>query len=328
MNRTALSLLLIMAHGLTLSAQTPLTEEPEFLRFGCGDLKFRCGAILSKVSVDARAVYLIPDEGWTADIFLVRHDFEKGWMQRVNEWGYNAFGYTAVGTGHADLPPDDDLKVLSEKNVYGVYQMGMACGPLLAIAHGVSAAYAIKGRSLDKGVCETLALIDPIPPQNVGEHPEFELAELKRSPEDLRAHLWKKWGIGPRYGKENPDSDIGAAGFEALMERYEPDQPAYWAAVQTGFEGDVDVIVTDHLVGLPVLIVGTPGRDREQRKREDALAAWLTEIGAVVDRMELADEGLKNVGGLPMAGDHANEVFDLILGWAERHRLPTTGSGK
>ena len=112
------TILLLLLWAFTTKAQTPLTEEPEFLRFGCGDIDVRCGAVMSKISVEVRAVYLIPDAGWTADLFLVRHDFEKGWINRVNEWGYNAFAYSAVGTGHADAPPTDDLKILSEQNVY------------------------------------------------------------------------------------------------------------------------------------------------------------------------------------------------------------------
>lgn len=308
--------LLMLTFTVTAHAQTPLTEEPELMRFGCGDLKWRCGAIMSKVSVNARAIYLVPDAGWTGDVFMARHDFAKGWVNRANEWGFNAFCYSAVGTGHADAPPSDDLYMLSKFNAHGVYQLGMACGPRLAIANGLGAAYAVKARTFDIMVCETLALIDPMPPQGVGTVPKFTLAGLRAEQEKLEDRLWVQWGIGPKPGQTYPDSDIGAEGFTRLLDRYERNHPPYWAAVQTGFDGDVRVRDASKLAGLPVLIVGTPRRSQEQRLREDELAQWLQKQGCKVDRIELEEVGLGNVGALPMLGDRADEVLDLIVKWS------------
>jgi hypothetical protein len=320
MMRLVLSLLLCAAGAA--AAQTPLTEEPEFMRFGCGDLKWRCGLMMSKVSNHARAVLLYPDAGWTGDVFLARHDFAKGWVRRVNEWGYNAFCYTAVGTGHADAPPSDDLYMLSKMNAHGSYQAGMACGPLLAIAHGLGAAYALKGRSFDPGACQTLALIDPMPPQGIGARPTFSIAGLRAEEQRLEERLWVHWGIGPKPGKTFADSDIGEAGYRRLLERYERSQPPYWAAIQTGFDGDVRIRDTSKLAGLPVLLVGTPRRSKEQRQREHELADWLQAQGCRVEQLELDEVGLGNVGGLPMVGDRADEVLDLIIEWSQRNQPP------
>ena len=323
MKRLATCILLGIA--LSATAQTPLTEEPEFLRFGCGDLQWRCGLMMSKVSNNARAVLLYPDEGWTGDAFLARHDFAPGWVRRVNEWGYNAFCYSAVGTGHAESPPSDDLYMLSKMNAHGAYQAGMACGPLLAIAHGMGAAYALKGRSFDSTVCQALALIDPIPPQGIGTPPKFTLAGLQAEQKRLEERLWVRWGIGPKLGKTFADSDIGEEGFHRLLERYERNQPAYWAAAQTGFDGDLRIRDASKLVGLPVLLVGTARRSKEQRARENDLADWLQEQGCLVEQIELDEVGLGNVGGVPMLGDRADEVLDLIIRWSQRHQPPASG---
>ena len=320
MKRLAYATLLALA--ATATAQTPLTSEPEFMRFGCGDLKWRCGLMMSKVDNNAQAVLFVPDAGWTGDVFMARHDFAPGWVRRANEWGYNAFCYSSVGTGHADVPPSDDLHMLSKMNTQGTYQASMACGPTLLVADGLGAAYVLKARTFDPSVCKVLALIDPMPPQGVGPTPKFTLAGLRAERERLDERLWVEWGIGPKSGKSYSDSDIGAEGYARLLERYERNQPAYWAAVQTGFDGDVRIRDASKLAGLPVLIVGTPRRSSEQRQREDALVKWLAAQGCAVEQIELDERDLGNVGGLPMVGDRANEVLDLIIRWSQGHQPP------
>jgi hypothetical protein len=320
MKRLALSWILAVVGAA--AAQTPLTEEPEFMRFGCGDLKWRCGMMMSKVSNHAQAILLYPDAGWTGDVFLARHDFAKGWVRRVNEWGYNAFCYSAVGTGHADAPPSDDLYMLSKMNAHGSYQAGVSCAPALAIAHGQSAAYALKGRTFDTRACQTLALIDPVPPPGVSPRPSLTIAGLRAEQERLEERLWVRWGIGPKSGKTFTDSDIGEAGYRRLLDRYERNQPPYWAALQTGFDGDVRIRDASNLAGLPVLLVGTPRRSKEQRQREQELADWLQAQGCRVELLELDEVGLGNVGGLPMVGDRADEVLDRIIQWSQRVQPP------
>jgi len=92
----------------------------------------------------------------------------------------------------------------------------------------------------------------------------------------------------------------------------------------TGFDGGLVVGSGVLLRGLSVLIVGTPGRDGEQRRREDDLIRWLREREVWVDRLELADLQLPGLSRLPMAGDHADLILDKILDWGLQHMPVST----
>jgi len=161
----------VLAAGAAL-AQVEGEPLPDgsFLRYGCGsDLKIRGGATLSLASKSYHGITFVPDFGWTGDLFLARHDLQKGWTHRAGEREYNAFCYTAVGTGLADPPGTDDLILLSEKNAEAVYQLAMSSQPDFLIAHGLGAAFALKARCLDKLVADVLVFIDPLNPQDIGD---------------------------------------------------------------------------------------------------------------------------------------------------------------
>jgi len=314
---------LVLASVAPAQNEIPLTGQTQLMRFGCGDLNYRCAMTVALIAETELAVSFIPDEGWTGDIFLARHDFAEGWVYRANSKGYNAFTYTPVACGLADEPPSDDFAMLSPYNVVGVSQFCSSSGPELTIAHGLGAAYALAAYSTNVKVAQTLVLIDPIAPPGIIERDPMTFEQARHRNDGLRDRLWVQWGIGPRSGAVDENSDIGAEGYERLMERYEFDQPPYWASVYTGFDGGVEIEDTSLFAGLPVLIVGTPTRDRERRAEAKALQRWLGEVGAKVETFELSELGLEGVGGLPMAGDHADAIFDRLFEWSVQTREVT-----
>jgi len=309
-------LALAIAAAATAQEKLPLTGETQLMRFGCGDMRYRCAMQVGLVAETDLSVSFVPDEGWTGDIYLARHDYAEGWLYRANSKGYNAFTYTPVGMGLADVPPTDDFELWSIFNVEGVSQFGSSSDPELLIAHGIGAAFTLAARSKNPAVAKTLVLIDPIAPPDMLEREPMSFEEARARGEGLRDRLWLKWGIGTKPGQANEDSDIGVEGFERLMDRYEADAPPYWASIYTSFDGGVYMEDPTLFAGLPVLIVGTPHRDRAQRAEEKAIADWLREAGAAVETLELSDLGLPGVGGLPMAGDHADLIFDHLFEWS------------
>jgi hypothetical protein len=209
------------------------------------------------------------------------------------------------------------LKILSEKNLYGVYQTCLAPDPDITVAHGLNAAFALKARSMDIRGGKVLVLIDPVAPPGVTSEKTPTIEAVREERSNMREKLWAKWGIGKKPGHADPDSDIGAEGYERLIERYEFVQPGYWASARTGFQGGLGISAGALLKDLPVLIVGTPNRSGQQRRNEAELIKWLEGKHCRVERMELDELGLEGIGGLPMAGDHSQKIFDEIVRWGQ-----------
>lgn len=320
----SLAWLLIVSVGTTQPArsQEPLEmsmEDPQFLSFGSGDLDYRTFTYASLVGQTVPSIYFVPDEGLPADIYVATIDRSPGWVQLVNKLGWNGFATDWVGCGGTEEPPDRDLMALTDKAVWGVYQMGIASGSDLMFARGLGCAFLIKSVAMDDRLKTPAVLLDPIGPRGAQPIPKGISAEaLIERQAKLREHLWVEWGFGPKYGKLYKGIDLTEEDFDRLMEeRYEPDQPGYWANVFTGFDGDLEVREPIHLQDWPVLVVQSPHRSKEQLARTESVVQWLTERDVRVERMDLTDI-VEDITALPMLGKNAEVVLNAFVEWGSQ----------
>jgi pimeloyl-ACP methyl ester carboxylesterase len=283
--------------------------------FDSGDLDFRTHTYLRFSSVRSPQVLLVPGQGFGGQVFLERVDGSPGWSEMLPERGFNAYALDNVGCGKSLPPPSDDFVELTRWAAYGVYQMSVATRSSLIIAQGHSAGFAVIARSLDPVATHAAILIDPIGPQQAQPMTEITPQELLERHENLEAWLWQTWGFGSERGTLRRGLDLAPADADSLIHLYDRQQPPYWVAMLTHMDTATRVQNPSPLMDWPVLLVRTPGRSTEQIEREDALAAWLTEHGARVNRLDLQEEGFADVSGLPWAGRRAGEVLDRLLQW-------------
>ncbi len=326
-----LLLLLAMAFDpASVAAQRHLAEpaDVDISEFDSGDIAFRTHTYFQMARPLALPFVFFPGDGLSGIYFRDKPDGSPGWTRRIEERGYNALAMDHVGCGRSIPPPDDDILKLFEKGLYGVYQMGMATRPEMAVAHEMAAGLLLKARSLDAAVGRSLVLIDPIGPQYAQPIPEIEPEDLLPRRADPRAWYWKHWGLGPRVGRLRAGIDLDAAAADSLMQALEPRQPAYWAGLLTRMDSGLEVREPYLLEGVPVLVVRTPAADRAQIAREEAVVQWMIERKMRVDRLDLSrDPALKNVSGLPWMGDLSDRVLDRFLEWLEGLDLPARTDG-
>jgi hypothetical protein len=314
-------LLAVLLGPQAVLGQEPLQmsmEDPQFLSFGSGDIHYRTFTYASLVGQTVPSMYFVPDEGLPADIYVATVDRKPGWVQMVNKLGWNGFATDWVGCGGTEEPPDRDLVKLTEKAIWGVYQMGIASGSDLMFARGLGCAFLIKAVATDERLQTPAILLDPIGPR--GAQPRMDLTpeDLIEQQKELRERKWVQWGFGPRYGKLYDHVDLTAEDFELIYdERFEPDQPRYWVNIFTGFDGDFEVREPVHLKGWPVLVVRSPHRSKEEIAREESVIRWLQEREVRVERMELTDI-VEDITALPMLGPHAETVLNSFIEWGSQ----------
>jgi len=330
MKRPILLLFSILALHATPAAAQEANQPrfPMFLDTGSGDVELRSHAYMSIQNPDYPQLVFVPDRGLNGDIFLTKADGSPGWQAYANANGWNTYSLSLVGCGKADPPPTDDLVDLTEKSVFGVYQIGVGTQAQLLIAHGAPAAFAIKARALDKLASKTAVLLDAWGPPGSQSRPAPTVDEVVAESRDLEKAMFRRWGAGKSPGRFARDSDLGKEGFDAMLQRVQRDQPAYWATLVTGFVADVRVADPANLEGWHVLLVQGPYRSADEVRWEDELAAWLRERGVHVDRMALTDLGLPGISALPMSGRHADAVLEHFLAWSSAQTLDAAETGR
>lgn len=327
----SLPLLLLLLLGLASTASGQGSRQPKFpmvLDTGAGDLHYRCQVYMSVEAPNHPQLVMVADHGLNGDIFVTRADGSEGWQEHANQRGWNTYSLTLPGCGTALPPPTDDIAILTEKAVYGVYQMGIGTRADLMIAQGTSAAMAIKGRALDVRASRNAVLLDAWGPPGTTSRPQPTVDEVLETREDLDAMYFRRWGLGPKPGRFSKDSGLGPEGYAAMLERVDPDQPAYWAPLVSDLVAGVEVRDTTNLAGWRVLLVQGPHRTRDERRWDEELAAWLTDAGAQVERLALTDLDLPGISSLPMAGPHAGAVLDHFLDWAEQNPKAADTAGR
>lgn len=325
------TLLVALATLLAAPAQAQLDGTgPRFFDFDAGDIDYRTHMYCWFWDVQAPQINLVPGGYIGGEAFLETAYGEPGWAKLLQLRGCNAYALDMVGAHNTDPLPGNDLVMLIDKGLWGVYQMGMGTQPHLMLGHGAHAAYVITARARDPKVAMSGVLIDPWGPQGAQPLVDLDPATAYERHADLRDTLWRQWGLGPAYGEIEGEKDLDQAGFDNFFERYiDPAQPPYWAAAVTGLDTQLRVNQDIYLQGWPVLVVRTPAADAEQIAREESVVAWLKERGVEVERLDLSTvPGLEVVTGIPFAGHRAAEVLEAMWPWMEtqlQRPRPTPG---
>lgn len=319
----SIPLSLALGAGLLLGGAPHLaiaqTHASEMTEFNAGDIKYRTHIYFEFVAETAPQVVLAPGDGLSGATFRYRPDGSASWGKMLRERGFNVYMLDNVGCGNAIEPPSTDFPTLADMGRFGVEQIALATAPRLLIAHGEAAGFAIKARSLNEGAGDALVLIDPIGPQGSQPMSTLSSAEVLERWQDRQNRVWRRWGFGPEYGKLRRGVDVTEAVARQIVDGYEEDQPAYWAALLTPMDLPLQVRDGFLLADLPVLVIRTQGADREQIERENAVVAWLENFGTHVDRLDLTrDPELKNTSGLPWVGDLSEPALERILTWREQ----------
>ncbi len=316
-------LFLLLALGLTANSTTWAQElhEPRYIENNAGDLDFRTYFYGSFVGTHQPAIYFVPDAGFTGDLFVATAEREPGWVQLANDREWNGFSLSNVGTGRAPEPPSEDLIELTDKAIYGAMQLGIATGARVVFAQGLGAAFVIKAKSIDDRFRGAGILLDPIGPRGAQPMLDIDAETILAHRDAMDERFPAMWGMGKGPDELYPDIDMTPDGVADLRSRYELDQPPYWAAALTGFDGGLEVREPIRLKDWPVLIVRGVRASAEQIAREESVAKWLEERGALVERLKLSDLGLRGLTQLPMSGSNAAAVLNYFIDWAEAKGL-------
>ena len=332
MFRRLLSLTLMGAlSGALLAAGLPAANAQVPSEFDAGDIYFRTHVYFEMSSTTSPGVDLIPGEGLSGKTFRERPSGEPGWGRMLKDQGWNVFQLDHVGCGNTLPPPNDDPLMIIDKGLYGVYQLGIASQPRLAVAHGFATALVIKAKSWDERASASAVLIDPWGPQFVNPMLDLDAADLVENEAERADRVWREFGFGKRYGELRKGLDLTMEEAKTLVDGYEHDQPPYWAGLLTGLDSGFDLREPIKLLDWPVLLVRTPAADATQIEREKAVRSWLEEVGCKVDFVDLSKEGFGDVSALPWAGARSGEVLDFIMTWWEGLGLPrdnTTSTGR
>lgn len=282
-----------------------------------GDLRYRTLIYLDYANENSPTVMLEAGFGLDAESLRRRIGGKPGWGKMLEERGYNAWMLNNVGVGRAQHPPDEDLDSLMKWGMYGHYQVGLANLAALSILHGQAAGMGLRAASYSRKFTDAMILIDPIGPQGSQPMMPFDPERLlaERFDED---HIWREWAFGPERGATRDGLDLSVAEAESLYASYDRTNPPQWAGLLTHYDGPFEVEEPMNLEGVPVLVVRTPAADDEQIEREKALVRWMNERGMVVETWDLSEDAeLKNVSGLPWAGELSSRVLDQMMSWYE-----------
>lgn len=317
--RAALTSLLLLSVASAATAQQRIEDMKEV---DAGDLAYRTHIYLEFSSRSSSQVVLFPGDGFSGRTFRDKPDGSPSWGRMLQERGFNAYMFDHVGCGASIPPADEDIVKMTEKNVFGTFQMMVATKAQLVIAHGMASGFAIKGRSQRGDAGHSLILIDPIGPQGWQDSTDLTPADLFARRQNLDDVLWREWGFGEEAGRLRPDLDVDAATADSVLADYERDQPNYAMTLLTGIDTDTQVTETMHLQDFPVLVVRTTAADAEQIEREEQVVRRLVEAGCRVDRLDLAAvEGLENTTGLPWIGSRSAAVLEELLAWYDRQGI-------
>ncbi len=267
-------------------------------------------------TVGRRLTCLSPED-LNSTLYFNTVDGQKGWAYWFGDRHWNFFAADLPGTELAQPPANRDIVKLTEDAVAATYKLGVATQPRAFYAQGIGAAFCMKLRSTTPNAIPAAILVDPIGTKGVQPKIKDTVEQVASWDDSLEQHLWVKWGLGPRYGELYPDSDLGEAGFHALMEQYDNGAPPYWATVLTGLQTWMEIKNPTNIAEWPVLLVRGPHPTPEMDAQREAVKAWLLDNGALVEDMDLGKEGPAGLSNLPMAGAKANQVAALFLEWLE-----------
>ncbi len=266
---------------------------------------------------EGRRLSLLPPENLNSTIFFNTVDGQPGWAYWFADRHWNVFTADLPGTELAQPPANPDIVKLTEDAVAATYKLGTATQPRAIYAQGLGAAFCIKLRSTTPDAIPAAILVDPIGTKGIQPKISDSPEQVASWDDSLEQHLWVKWGLGPRYGELYPDSDLGEAGFRALMEKYDHNAPPYWATVLTGLQTWMEIKNPKNIAEWPVLLVRGSHPTPEMDAHREAVKSWLSENGASIEEMDLSKEGPAGLSNLPMAGSKADEVAALFMEWLQ-----------